>query len=99
VRNSGYRGLWISMGVIAVLTALVVGWLGYMYHWETGGPLLLRPQTPLIERGIAMIMVCGEDKSFAALTEKVPSAYSWDLVSPEKRGECTVFYQHSSFSD
>jgi hypothetical protein len=93
----------MSMGVIAVLTALVVGWLGYMYHLETGGPLLLRPQTPLTERGVAMIMICGEprdpDKSFSAVTQKVPSAHRWDLVSTEKRGECTVFYQHSSYSD
>jgi hypothetical protein len=80
----------VAVAIALTLEILVLRW------FLVGPPMILKPAPELVERGVAMVSVCGKDNySFRELQEKVSTAIRWSVVSREKRGECTVWFHRT----
>jgi hypothetical protein len=81
---------WIAVGFIIVLVVLV----GYSLTLAASRLMVLNPSGPLVENGVAMVMVCGKGDGFSQATEAVPNPRgTW---SHEKQGDCNVWFHHPS---
>ena len=81
----------------AVVSIAVI--LGAWRFFLPGPPIILNPATangPLVERGVAMVMICGKDVGFRELQKNVPNAKRWSVLTREKRGECTVWFHYAA---
>ena len=87
-------GVFVVVAVLTVLTMPV--WWNSLMIYRPWSLMLFHPSAPLVENGVAMIMVCGEaPKGFMLPTENVsrPRVGWWSGVD---RGECKVWYHHPS---
>jgi hypothetical protein len=95
------KSLWSSTAVL--LLALLV--LAYVFRSDEGSPpMLLNPSESLLEEGVAMVMVCGEQP-----TRETVNMTAEAMVRPEwagerwtyrhRRGDCVVYYHHPRNGD
>ena len=92
--------LWIS----AVVFVLLVG-VGIVARNEGNpAPMLLDPSEPLVDEGVAMVMVCGKHP-----TRETVNMMAEAVVRPEwagerwtyrhRRSDCVVYYHHPRNGD
>jgi hypothetical protein len=90
------RVLWGSAAVL--LLAVFV--LAYVFRSDEGSPpMLLNPSERLVDEGVAMVMVCGEqptretvNMTAAAVVRDRWTGERWTYR--HRRGGCVVYYHH-----
>jgi hypothetical protein len=92
--------LWIS----AVVLVLLVGMYIVARNEGNPPPMLLKPSEPLLDEGVAMVMVCWEQPTRETVNmtaEAVvrPRGAGERWTHRHRRGGCVVYYHHPRNGD
>jgi hypothetical protein len=97
------RFFWWAFLVSAVVMVLFVVWAMVSVE-RSHPPILVNPSVPLVEDGVAMMMLCGEyperetvNRTAWAVMRTEVDPYHIGWWSERKRGECVILLHHSSF--
>lgn len=89
----------------AVVLVLFVVWAMVAVE-QSHPPIFVNPSVPLVEDGVAMVMLCGDSE---ATERETVNRTAWAVVRSEvdpyrsgwwserKRGECVILLHHSTF--
>jgi hypothetical protein len=92
------------LSISAVVLVLLVGMYLVASNVGDATPMLLNPSEPLLDEGVAMVMVCGKqptretvNMTVEAVVRPMWAGERWTYR--HRRGDCVVYYHHPRNGD